>query len=54
LTKADVKREFENIVNLHKEGIVHWAREELRKERYATYLQLKREFEGGGNDGCRV
>jgi hypothetical protein len=37
MTKADVKREFEKIVNLHKEGIANWAREELKKERYATY-----------------
>jgi hypothetical protein len=54
LSKADVKREFEKIVNLHKEEIAHWAREELRKERYATYLQLKKEFEGGESDECRV
>jgi hypothetical protein len=54
MTKAEIKREFEKIVNLHNEGIAHWAREELRKVRYATYLQLKKEFEGGGSDECRV
>ena len=54
MTKAEVKREFEKIVNLYKEGIAHWAREELRKERYAAYLQLKKEFEGGESDECRI
>jgi hypothetical protein len=54
LTKAEMKREFEKIVNMHKEGIAHWAREELRKERYVAYLKLKKEFEGGESDECRV
>ena len=54
LTKAQIKREFEKIVNLHKEGIAHWAREEFKKERYATYLQLKKEFGGGESDACGV
>jgi hypothetical protein len=47
LTKADIKRDFERIVTLHKGRIEHWAREELRKERYTLYLRLKEEFEGG-------
>ena len=46
LTKAEVKREFERIVDLHKDQISQWAKEELRKERYALYLKLKEEFEG--------
>ena len=54
MTKAEIKREFEKIVNLHKEPIAHWAKEQLRKERYAVYLKLKREFEGGERDECRV
>ena len=46
LTKAEIKREFERIVDLHKDQISQWAKEELRKERYALYLKLKEEFEG--------
>jgi hypothetical protein len=51
LTKADIKREFERIVDLHKDQISRWAKEELRKERYALYLKLKEEFEGSENHG---
>jgi hypothetical protein len=54
MTKAEIKKEFEKIANLHKESIAHWAKEELRKERYAAYLKLKKEFEGGESDECRV
>ena len=54
MTKAEIKREFEKIVNLHKEAITNWAKEEARKERYAAYLHLKKEFEGGEGDECRV
>lgn len=54
MTKAEIKREFEKIVSLHKESITRWAKEEARKERYAAYLQLKNEFEGGERDECRV
>ena len=46
LTKAEIKREFERIVDLYKDQISRWANEALRKERYALYLQLKEEFEG--------
>jgi len=53
-TKAEIKREFEKIVNLHKESITRWAKGEARKLRYAVYLQLKKEFEGGEIDECRV
>jgi hypothetical protein len=46
LTKAEIKREFGRIVDLHKNLISRWANEALRKERYALYLQLKKEFQG--------
>lgn len=46
MTKAEIKREFEKIISLHKESITHWSEEEMRKERYALYLRLKKEFEG--------
>jgi hypothetical protein len=46
LTKAEIKREFERIVDLYKHQISRWASEALRKERYALYLQLRQEFEG--------
>jgi hypothetical protein len=51
LTKAEIKREFERIVDLHKDQISRWAKEEQRKERYALYLKLKEEFEGGEPNG---
>jgi hypothetical protein len=51
LTKADIKREFERIVDLHKDQISRWVKEELRKERYALYLKLKEEFEGSDRHG---
>ena len=54
VSKAEIKREFEKIVNQHKEQIAIWAQEELRKERYAVYLRLKKEFEGGESDEFRV
>lgn len=47
LTKAEIKREFEKIVECHKEDIGQWAKDEGRKERYSLYLKLKEEFEGG-------
>jgi len=50
LTKAEIKREFDRIVDLHKRLISRWANEALRKERYALYLQLKQEFEGSEHD----
>lgn len=46
LTKAEIKREFERLVDLHKDLISRWANEAFRKERYALYLKLKEEFEG--------
>jgi hypothetical protein len=54
LTKAEIKREFERIVDQHKDQISQCAKEEQRNERYALYLKLREEFEGGEKDGCRV
>ena len=54
LTKTEIKKEFEKIVDHHKEQIHLWAGEEIKKERYAVYLKLKEEFEGGESDECRV
>ena len=47
LTRAEIKREFEKIVDRHKNEISQWAQDDQRKERYALYLKLKEEFEGG-------
>jgi hypothetical protein len=54
LTKAEIKREFEKIVERHKEGIGKWAKDEGTRERYALYLKLKEEFEGGEPDEHRI
>jgi len=54
LTKAEIKKEFERIVDHHKDQICSWAKEEQRKERFALYLKLKEEFEGGEQDDRRV
>jgi len=53
LTKAEIKTQFEAIVSLHMKETSRWAGDELRKERYALYLSLKREFEGGEDHDCR-
>ncbi len=44
-TKAEVKREFFRIVDMHKESITKWAETKQRSERFAHYLALKNEFE---------
>jgi len=44
-TKAEIKREFCQIVKMHKESITKWAEAKQRSERYALYLSLKKEFE---------
>ena len=44
-TKAEVKREFSQIVEMHKESITRWAETKQRSERHALYLSLKKEFE---------
>ncbi len=49
ITKSEIKREFEKIVNSHKESIGCWAKETGRQERYAVCLKLKEEFEGTQN-----
>ena len=54
LSKAEIKKEFERIVDQHKDQIAQLAREESRKERYAVYLKLKGEFEGGEPDDHRI
>ncbi len=54
LTKADIKREFEKIVESHKKEISQWASDTQRKERYALYLKLKEEFEGGETHEHRI
>jgi hypothetical protein len=54
LIKAEIKREFERIVDQHKDQISQWAKEEQRKERYALYLKLREEFEGGEKDEHRL
>jgi hypothetical protein len=49
-TKAEIKQEFWQIVDEHKEAIGKWAEQRQKDERYAVYLKLKREFgeETGG------
>jgi hypothetical protein len=54
LTKAEIKKEFEKIVEIHKNQISLWAKEEQRKERYNLYLKLKEEFEGGEINEHRI
>jgi hypothetical protein len=54
LTKAEIKREFERIAEQHKDQIFQWAKEAQRKERYAIYLKLREEFEGGEKDEHRL
>ena len=54
LTKAEIKREFEKLVERHKKEISQWASDTQRKERYALYLKLKEEFEGGKPHDHRI
>ncbi|MFC1896865.1 hypothetical protein ACFL0Q_09485 [Thermodesulfobacteriota bacterium] len=51
-SKADIKREFFRIVDIHKKSISNWADRRQRSERYAAYLKLKMEFEPGGMEIC--
>ncbi len=44
-TKAEIKKEFVRIVELHKKDIEQWATNTKRQELYRLYLQLQREFE---------
>ena len=54
LTKAQIKLEFERIVNHHKEEISMWAKEKQKRERYALYLKLREEFGGGETHDRRI
>lgn len=47
-TKAEIKQEFNRIVDLHKDLIRKWAEQRQKDERHATYLSLKEEFETKG------
>jgi len=44
-TKAEIKNEFNRIVEIHKNTIGKWAKNRQRDERYTIYLALKEEFE---------
>jgi len=44
-TKAEIKKEFNRIVEIHKNTIGKWANNRQRDERYTIYLSLKEEFE---------
>ena len=54
LSKAEIKGEFEKVVERHKKEISQWASGEKRKERYTLYLKLKEEFEGGETHEHRI
>jgi hypothetical protein len=54
LTKAEIKKEFGRIVDQHKDQISQGAKEEQTNERYALYLKLKQEFEGGETHEHRI
>ena len=45
-TKAEIKREFCSIVEIHKESIIKWAENRQRNERFNVYKMLKEEFQG--------
>jgi hypothetical protein len=44
-TKAEIKDEFNRIVEAHKDEIGRWAQRKARSKRYSMYLALKGEFE---------
>ena len=44
-TKAEIKQEFCRIVEEHKDAIGEWADQSQKDERYAAYLNLKKEFQ---------
>ena len=44
-TKAEIKREFLRIVDMHKDAISSWAGSKKRNKRYELYIVLKNEFE---------
>jgi len=47
-SKAEIKREFNRIVEMHKAQISKWADKCQRDERHSIYLNLKTEFETQG------
>jgi hypothetical protein len=47
-TKADIKREFFRIVDIHKNTISEWVEQKQREEKYAVYLRLREDFETDG------
>ena len=44
-TKAEIKQEFNRIVEIHKDVIGRWSEQRQKDERYTIYLELKNEFE---------
>ena len=44
-SKADIKTEFNKIVEQHKDAIGRWAENKQRSDRYKVYMMLKNEFE---------
>jgi len=44
-TKAEIKREFCSIVDMHKDSISKWAENRQSDERYAVFKILKEEFQ---------
>jgi len=45
-TKAEIKQEFNSIVEMHRDLIGKWAEQRQKDRRYNIYLQLKQEFQG--------
>jgi hypothetical protein len=45
-TKAEIKQEFNRIVETHKDSIGRWANNRQREERLNVYKMLKEEFQG--------
>ncbi len=43
-TKAEIKKEFIRIVEIHKNAIGRWAEKRQKDKRYAAYKALKKEF----------
>jgi len=44
-TKAEIIKEFNRIVDIHKQSIITWAGTKQKNQRYVLYLALKQEFE---------
>ena len=52
-TKAEIKKEFYRIVDIHKDAISKWADQRKRNERHVVYLNLKKEFQPE-SDGLNI